>query len=45
MVFIPILYYGVKLEINCNFNKLYRSTLEKVKQFFISKFNMLQKQF
>lgn len=29
MVFIPILYYGVKIEINCKFNKFYRSTLGK----------------
>jgi hypothetical protein len=40
-----ILYYGVKFEINCNINKLYRSTLEKVKHKFYCKFNMLQKQF
>ncbi len=38
MFFIPKLYYGVKYEINCKFNKLYRFTLGIVKQFFISEF-------
>ena len=45
MVFIPKLYYGVKIEINWNFNKLYRYTCETVKLFFISNFNMLQNLF